>query len=349
MNFKKLYPLHFKPIFVEKVWGGNRLYSILSKNCNPSLPIGESWEISAVEDNISIVDNGFLQGNNLQEIIEIYMTDLVGDKLYLKYGIEFPLLIKYIDANDLLSVQVHPNDKIAHLRHHAYGKTEMWYVIHAEDNAELIMGWKHDMDKETLIKSLEEGKLVEHLNFIKVKPGDVFFIHPGRIHALGKGIVVAEIQQTSDITYRIYDWGRVGLDGKPRDLHIDLALDVIDYKAYDKYKIDYSLELNKTIPLVNCNYFTTNLIEFNQIIYKNYISLDSFVIYMILDGSFSLEYADKKQMELYKGQTVLLPAELDEIKLKPYEKSKILEIYIENIDLEIPDTLNSFFGNDVIV
>ncbi len=349
MKIHSLYPIQFKPICQEKVWGGNRLYSILNKGCDPTRPIGESWEISAVEDFISVVDNGFLQGNNLQDIVEIYMADLVGDKVYLKYGIEFPLLIKFIDANDLLSVQVHPDDNLARLRHHAYGKTEMWYVIHAEPDADLYMGWKHDMDRETLLQALEDNTLVEHLNKEKVKPGDVFFIPPGRVHALGKGIVVAEIQQTSDITYRLYDWGRVGMDGKPRQLHVDLALDAIDYKAYDKYKTEYTPETNNTIPLINCDYFTTNLIEFDRPMEKNYMALDSFVIYIVLEGSLGLEYYKKQRMDLFKGQTVLLPAEFDQVRLLPYEPSKLLEVYVENIDLNMNNTLENFFGEGMIV
>ncbi len=349
MKVHQLYPIQFKPIFKEKVWGGNRLCTILNKNCDPTKPIGESWEISAVQDNISIAENGFLAGNNLQEIIETYLTDLVGDKVYYKYGIEFPLLIKFIDANDTLSVQVHPDDHTAKFRHYAYGKTEMWYVIHAEPDAKLYMGWKHDMDRQTLLKSLDDGTIAEHLNVETVKPGDVFFIPPGRVHALSKGIVVAEIQETSDITYRLYDWGRVGLDGKPRPLHVDLAIDVIDYKAYDNYKISYKPELNKTVQLVSCEHFTTNLLEFNRIIEKNYLALDSFVIYIVVEGYFALEYYKKQRIELKKGQTVLLPAEFSEVKLLPFEKSKILEVYIENINLNVQNSLETFFGEGRIV
>ncbi len=349
MKIHNLYPLKFKPICKEKVWGGQRLRTLLNKDCNPLKPIGETWEISAVQDNISVVDNGFLKGNNLQELVEIYLTDLVGDKVYYKFGIEFPLLIKFIDANDLLSVQVHPDDNTAKFRHYAYGKTEMWYVIYAEPGAKLYMGWKHDMDRETLLKSLEDGSIVEHLNEEEVKPGDVFFIPPGRVHALGKGIVVAEIQETSDITYRLYDWGRVGLDGKPRQLHIDLAVDVIDYKAYDNYKTQYTPEINKTVPLVSCDYFTTNLLEFDRITEKNYLSLDSFVIYIVLEGHFALEYYKKDRVELKKGDTVLLPAEFEDVRLLPFEKSKILEVYIENINLNIQNSLETFFGEGSIV
>ncbi len=349
MKVHQLYPIRFKPIYKEKVWGGNRLCTILNKDCDPTKPIGESWEISAVQENISIVENGFLAGNNLQEIIEIYLTDLVGDKVYYKYGIEFPLLIKFIDANDTLSVQVHPDDNTAKFRHYAYGKTEMWYVIYAEPGAKLYMGWKHDMDRQTLLKALDDGTIEQHLNVEPVQPGDVFFIPPGRVHALSKGIVVAEIQETSDITYRLYDWGRVGLDGKPRPLHIDLAVDVIDYKAYDNYKTSYEPQLNKTVQLISCEHFTTNLLEFNRIIEKNYLALDSFVIYIVVEGYFALEYYKKQRVELKKGQTVLLPAEFSEVRLLPFEKSKILEVYIENINLNVQDSLETFFGEGKIV
>jgi len=349
MKIHNLYPLKFKEIYKEKVWGGNLLCSVLNKDCNPLKPIGESWEISAVQDNLSVVKNGFLAGNNIQEVLEIYLTDLVGEKVYLQYGIEFPLLAKYIHSNALLSVQVHPDDQTAKFRHYAYGKTEMWYVVYAESDAELIMGWKHDMDRSTLLQALDNGTIAEHLNFIKVKPGDVFFIPPGRVHALGKGIIVAEIQQTSDITYRLYDWGRVGLDGKPRELHVDLALDVIDYKAYDKYKIDYKPAPNETIPLISCEYFTTNLLEFDRIIEKNYLTLDSFVIYMAIEGHFALEYYKKERIDVKKGETVLLPAEFADVRLLPYEKSKVLEIYIENFNTNIQNTIDSFFGEGFIV
>ena len=349
MKIHNLYPLIFKPIYKEKIWGGNRLCTILNKNCDSDKPIGESWEISAVQDNISIVDNGFLEGNNLQEIIEIYLTDLVGDKVYYQYGIEFPLLIKFIDANDKLSVQVHPDDNTAKYRHYAYGKTEMWYVLDAEPGAKVYIGWKENMDREKLLKALDDGTIADYLNEVEVKTGDVLFIPPGRVHALNKGIMVAEIQQTSDITYRLYDWGRIGLDGRPRPLHIDLALDVIDYNSYDNYKIPYEPQVNKTVELVSCDYFTTNLLEFNRIIEKNYLTLDSFVIYIVLEGYFALEYYKKERVELKKGQTVLIPAEFSDVRLLPFEKSKILEVYIENFNQNIQNTLDSFFGEGSLV
>jgi len=224
-----LYPIKFQPILKDKIWGGPRLKDILNKSTE-SDKCGESWEISSVQGNLSIVRNGFLTGNNLQELIEVYMGDLVGDKIYSLFGIEFPLLIKFIDANDILSVQVHPDDELARVRHDAYGKTEMWYIIDAEENAELIAGFNRDLNRETYIRHLQGKTLKEILNFEKVRKGDVFFTPAGRVHAVGAGILLAEIQQTSDITYRIYDWERVDDKGNPRELHTELALDALDFK-----------------------------------------------------------------------------------------------------------------------
>src|SRR3972149_1007896 len=196
-----LYPLKFKPIFKDKIWGGDKIKTLLNKDFSPLPNCGESWEISGVQDEISVVSNGFLIGNNLQELIEIYMGDLVGDQVYQKYGIEFPLLIKFIDAHDDLSIQVHPNDKLAMQRHNAYGKTEMWYIIDADRGAKLISGFNTEVTKDAYIKHLENNTLNLILNYEEVKAGDVFFMPAGRVHAIGKGILLTEIQQTSDITY----------------------------------------------------------------------------------------------------------------------------------------------------
>ena len=341
----KLYPLKFRPIFVEKVWGGDRLKKVLNKNI-PSDKTGESWEISAVQDFLSIVDNGILSMNNIQELIEVFMGELVGEQIYLKYGIEFPLLIKFIDANDILSVQVHPDDHIAKHRHYAYGKTEMWYVIDAEPDAEIIVGFNQEIDKNILLESLEKGEIVKYLQKYKVKPGDVFFIPPGTVHALGKGILVAEIQQTSDITYRLYDWGRVGLDGKPRDLHIDLAVDVLDYKPRKDYKRTYEKKLNERSLLVSCQYFTTNLIEFDKQQDYNYSGIDSFVIYMCLDGEFEIDYQRDEPILVKKGETVLIPADLDFVSLIPHKKSKILEVFLPNAELNEQEILDKWLSGD---
>jgi mannose-6-phosphate isomerase len=324
----ELYPLKFKPILKDKIWGGPRLRDILNKR-GASNTCGESWEISGVQDNISLVSNGFLKGNNLQEIIEVYMGDIVGDKVFDKYGIEFPLLIKFIDANDKLSIQVHPDDELAAIRHQAYGKTEMWYIVEAAANAELISGFKKQLDEKTYLHHLQNKTLPDILNFEKVKAGDVFFVPAGRVHAICPGILLAEIQQTSDITYRIYDWDRVDDKGKPRELHTDLALKAIDYKHYDNYRTSYKHENNQTAQIVDCRYFTTNLLNFDRTVEKDFHFIDSFVIYMCLEGSYDLYYDNNESVDIHKGETVLVPAALKNITLIPRIPSRILEIFIK--------------------
>lgn len=324
-----LYPLKFKPILKDKIWGGDKLKTVLNKDFSPLPNAGESWEISGVEGDVSEVSNGFLAGNNLEELVEIYMGDLVGDHIFDQFGVEFPLLIKFIDANDVLSIQVHPDDEMSKERHSAYGKTEMWYVIEADKGSELIVGFNQEVDKDTYVKKLEEGKLEEILNNEPVKAGSCFYIPAGRVHAIGKGILLAEIQQTSDVTYRMYDWNRTDDKGNPRELHTDLAVDVIDYSYEKKYRTDYKTELNETKELVRCPYFTTNLLEFDQAVEMDYHALDSFVIYMCLEGEMTIECEDAENTTVVKGESVLVPAQLDKFILRPKSKSKILEVYIQ--------------------
>ena len=322
-----LYPLKFTPILKDKIWGGNKLHSILGKseagnNC------GESWEISAVEGNISEVSEGFLAGNNLLELIEIYMGDLVGDKIFEKFGNTFPLLIKYIDANDDLSIQVHPGDEVARERHNSFGKTEMWYIIESEKDSKLISGFNKDLDKEEYIETLKAGKLEDIMNFEGTSPGDVFFMPAGRIHAIGSGILLAEIQQNSDITYRIYDYNRKDEHGNERDLHTEEAMDVINFQGNNDTKTRYEKVLNQTLNLASCPFFTTNHMEFDKIVEKDFNFIDSFVIYMCIEGSFTILSPDNEGILLRKGETVLIPAEIKNVILAPEQKSKVLEVYI---------------------
>jgi len=325
---KQLYPLKFKPILKETLWGGNKLKEELGKDTGILKNVAESWEISAVPDNISVVENGFLAGNNLQEIAEIYMGDLLGDSLYDKFGIEFPLLVKFIDANKILSIQVHPNDDLARKRHNAYGKTEMWYVIQADEGAELITGFNRELNKKTYLNYLKRKALPEILNYEKVKEGDVFFIPAGRVHAIGPGILLAEIQETSDITYRIYDWDRVDKNGKSRTLHTDLAIDAIDYHYFKKYKTTYEQNWDRSNRLVACKHFTTNLLQLNRAIEKDYSLLDSFVIYMCVHGAVNLK-TGASTVHIGKGETYLLPAVLKEVRIIPEKTAFLLEIYIK--------------------
>ncbi len=224
-----LYPLKFKPILKDKIWGGAKLRDVLGKKASDKA--GESWEISSVEGDISIVENGFLAGNSLLEVAEVYMGDLVGDSIFDRFGVEFPLLIKFIDAADFLSVQVHPDDAMARERHNSYGKTEMWYIVES-DQGELIAGFNRKLDREQYLRHFNGGSLKEILNHEAVAPGDIYFMPAGRIHAIGPGVLLAEIQQTSDVTYRIYDWDRIDDQGNPRELHTDLALDAIDFSFH---------------------------------------------------------------------------------------------------------------------
>lgn len=324
----QLYPLKFKPFYQERIWGGSRMQHLLNKPTCKNGGCGESWELSGVDGHISVVANGFLEGNDLQEIIEIYMGDLVGDRVYEKFGLEFPLLIKFIDAVDDLSVQVHPDDELAGKRHHSYGKTEMWYVLHADEGAKMNAGFNQPVDREKYIQYLEEERLTELLNYIEVHDGDVLFMPAGRVHAIGKGIVVAEIQQTSDITYRIYDYDRIDKYGNKRELHTDLALDAIDFTYQTDYKTHYQPVKNKTAEVVTCEYFTTNIIEFDQAVQKDISQIDSFVIYICIEGDYELVWDSGHEM-IIKGDTILVPASLDEYRLVPLSGTvKVLEVHI---------------------
>ena len=290
---------------------------------------GESWEVSGVEGNISEVQNGFLEGNSLQELVEIYMGDLGGDKIYKRFGDEFPLLIKFIDAEQDLSVQVHPNDELSKKRHNAYGKTEMWYVVAAEKGALINSGFNQEVTKEKYLDYFNQGKLSELLHYDEVFPGDVFFIPAGRVHAIGKGALVAEIQQTSDVTYRIFDYNRKDKNGNERELHTDLALDAISFDYRENYKTVYQSVKNSSSEIVSCEYFTTNLLEFDKEIEKDYNQLDSFVIYMNLEGEFEIEYEEGK-VAVKKGEKILITDNLETFRLLPVSKEvKTLEVYIQ--------------------
>ncbi|MEE4215333.1 MAG: type I phosphomannose isomerase catalytic subunit [Bacteroidales bacterium] len=326
----ELYPLKFKPILKERVWGGKRLATAYGKKAPEGMKIGESWELSGVQGDISSVANGFLEGNSLEEIVEVYMGDLVGEKVFEKFGREFPLLIKLIDANEDLSIQVHPPDELARERHHAYGKTEMWYVLEADKDAKIYTGFREEMTKEAFRSSLDKGDIAEKMNIENPDPGDVFFLPAGRVHAIGRGVVLAEIQQTSDITYRIWDWNRNGLDGKPRELHTGLSVDAIDYKSYDSYKTRIEPELNGTVNLIDCDYFTCNLVELDRNMIKDYSLTDSFIVYICTSGEASIEW-DEGTMDIKKGETLLIPAIMEKILVRPVSPVKILEVYIREI------------------
>lgn len=324
----QLYPLKFNPIFKDKVWGGDKVKKLFKKDFSPLPNCGECWELSGVENNLSVVSNGFLEGNTLEELIEVYMGDLVGEKVYNKFGLKFPILVKIIDSHEWLSIQVHPDDSLAMKRHGENGKSEMWYVLDADKDAELISGFSREMNKETYQEFFKNNKLKEILNFEKVKTGDVFYIPAGRVHALGPGVCLAEIQQTSDVTYRIYDWGRVDAEGVSRKLHIEEAVDAIDYSYQKNYRTNYSLDPDKPSNLVKSPYFTTNVLSPDKLLSRDYFGLDSFIIIMCVEGSVTLQY-NEGQEKINAGQTLLIPADMHEILLQPEKNAKLLEVYIE--------------------
>jgi mannose-6-phosphate isomerase len=324
----ELYPLKFEPILKDKIWGGDALKSHYNKKPENLPNIGESWEISAVSDNLSIVSNGFLSGNNIEELVEVYMGDIVGDSLYEKFGNEFPLLIKFLEARQDLSIQVHPDNALAKKRHQAYGKTEMWYILENVNDAKIYTGFKDGVTREVYEEAIRNGKIADILNVEIVEPGDALFTPAGRIHAIGAGIVLVEIQQTSDITYRISDWNRKNSEGKSRELHTELALDAVDFNATGKITIRKEPELNKTGNLVSCEFFNTNIISFNTPIDKDYCFIDSFVIYICIEGEFSILW-DGSSEKVIKGETVLLPALIKEVVLKPVGNACVLEIFID--------------------
>jgi len=323
---RTLYPLKFKPIIKDKIWGGIRLREILGKQASDKA--GESWEISGVSGDISVVENGFLSGNSLQELVEVYMGDLVGEHVYERFGLEFPLLIKFIDANDFLSIQVHPDDELARARHHSFGKTEMWYIVEAEEGGQLISGFSRDMDLATYMEHLERGALKEIVNFEQVSKGDIFYMPAGRIHAIGAGVLLAEIQQTSDVTYRVYDWDRLDENGNPRELHTDLAIDAIDFTHHDDYRTRYEKVENGTVTVVDCPYFTTGVLRLDRPMEKDFFKIDSFVIYMCVEGEAGINWPGG-MVPLRKGETVLIPAELKNLAIVPSVPSTLLEVYVK--------------------
>jgi len=318
-------PLKFHPILKERLWGGTKLKDVLDKNSTSAIT-GESWEISTVPGDISLVANGKLAGTSLESIIKKQPQALLGKSVYEKFGSEFPILIKFIDAKQDLSIQLHPNDELAKKRHDSFGKTEMWYVMDANQDAELIVGFNKNVSKEEYTQSIENDTLLSLLNYEKVEEGDTFFINTGKIHAIGAGVLLAEIQQTSDITYRVFDFNRKDKEGNFRELHTALAVDAIDYDNKDDFKVDYSSNLNNTNQMVSCPYFKTNFLELDKNFKIDTSNRDSFTIYMCVGGSATIKIA-AGEITIKKGETVLIPAEAQEINITT-SNTKLLEVTI---------------------
>ncbi len=323
-----LYPLTFKPILKKVIWGGSDICPF--KGISPVQEgIGESWELSHVEGDYSIVAEGELANKSLDDLIKSYGKDLLGEHVIERFGTRFPLLIKFIDARDNLSIQVHPNDELAKERHNSFGKTEMWYVIKASKDAMLYSGFSKQSNPDDYVKRVKENTIMDALQRYDVQEGDVFFLPAGRVHAIGAGCFIAEIQQTSNITYRIYDYNRKDKNGNTRELHTELAKDAIDYTLYPDYRTHYKAHSNATVNLADCKYFTTNLIDMDAIMTRDFSNLDSFVVYICMEGNATITDNNNKSVTVHQGQTVLIPANTESVTIAPSPKAKFLEAYIK--------------------
>ena len=322
----KLYPLRFAPVFKYRIWGGDKLRNLLAKNC-PADSIGESWEISDVPGDETLVAEGPLQGKTLRELIATFGADLMGQPVIDRFGAEFPLLIKFIDAQTPLSIQVHPSDEVAKAKDQSFGKNEMWYVMQADAEASLLVGFDQELTPEAFKKRIETNQVLEVMHREEVAEGDTYYIPTGRVHAIGAGVLLAEIQQTSDVTYRIYDYDRVEPStGKKRALHIDEAMEVIDFKVYDTYKTSYQLSENQQSLLVESPYFKTSMWSVSGTVSLDLSQNDSFTLLIGVGGEASVE-TDEGSYSISCGETLLLPAVIDRAQLVG-DRAKVLAVVV---------------------
>jgi mannose-6-phosphate isomerase len=322
----KFYPLKFKPVFHYRIWGGVKLRTDLHKVYDQD-SIGESWEISAVPESETVVEHGIYKGKTINELIKDFKADFLGEEIYQQYGGVFPLLIKFIDAKKPLSIQVHPNNKLARERHDSLGKNEMWYVMPSFKDATITVGFKEQIDKKLYQKHLDNNTITDVLNEFSVKAGDAFYIPTGRVHAIGAGVVLAEIQQSSDVTYRIYDYDRKDAKtGKKRELHTELALEAIDFKLHDTYHTEYSRKKNQPNELINSPYFKTNFLKIKGKQQRDLSQMNSFVIYMCVKGDASLIY-EKETYCITQGECLLLPAGIEAVCFKA-TTAQLIEVYL---------------------
>lgn len=319
----ELYPLRFKPILKDRLWGGHKLRDVLGKEFKGT-GVGESWELSGVDGDVSLIDNGPYKGKSLKELIQSYPNELLGKPVIDRFGKEFPILIKFIDAQKDLSIQLHPGDELAQARHNSFGKTEMWYVMDADPGAELIIGFKRDMSLEEYQRAMEEKSLPQYLHYEPVSSGDGFFINSGKIHAIGAGILLAEIQQSSDVTYRVYDFDRRDAQGNLRELHTDLALDAMDFKKREDFKIPYGQQKNRENTMVSSPYFKTSYLELDVNTRLSLPYTDSFTALICVDGAAEVVLNSWK-IQIKKGETILIPAAAMEVMVNTSE-SRFLKV-----------------------
>ncbi len=323
-----MYPLKFEPILKSAIWGGDKIIPFKGIESAQSA-VGESWELSGVEGNESVVANGALAGKTITELLQSNGAELVGKANYERFGDEFPLLIKFIDAQDDLSIQVHPDDELAAKRHNSKGKTEMWYVAGCDKGAKLRAGFSKEVTPAEYVASVENNTVTDILKEYDVEQGDLFFLPAGRVHSIGAGCFIAEIQQTSNITYRIYDFARRDAEGNTRELHTEQAKDAIDYRVLSDYRTHYDKEAKeREVELVDCPYFTTSLYNLTAKTAIDLAELDSFIILICTEGSATLT-AGENSLTIKQGETVLFPATTSAIEIEPNAECKLLTTYIK--------------------
>ena len=338
-----LYPLLFEPTLHTVVWGGNQLRPY--KGMEPTdEPIGESWEVSAVPTSTSIVSNGVYAGKDLITVVNENPDAILGKKVNEQYNGKLPLLVKFIDAKRDLSIQVHPNDEMAMREHGKMGKSEMWYVIKADEGAHLYAGFKQEITPYEYQKRVEDGSITEVLADHQVKAGDVFYLPAGRVHAICGGILLAEVQQSSDVTYRIFDYNRPGMDGKPRELHTELAAKALDYHVEDNYRTVYAESSNKAVQIIDSPYFSVRVTEVSKPFHRDLKKYDSFVITMCIEGDCKIKVRSTGEETLLKqGYSTLIPAAIADYDVIPLQgKTRILDAFIDNMDRSISAKVTRF-------
>ncbi len=338
-----LYPFLFNPILQSVVWGGHKLTNYKGLELN-NKPIGESWEVSTVPNKTSIIDNGKYKGIDLTSIIKTFPIEILGKAVSERYNGQMPLLAKFIDAQQDLSIQVHPNDEMAQREHGKKGKSEMWYIIDAKPGSYLYAGFNKEITQEEYKERITNNTITEVLAKHEVNTGDVFYLPAGRIHAIGAGILLAEVQQSSDVTYRIYDYNRKGLDGKPRELHTELAAQALDYHVEPEYRTLYDGKINKANLIIDSPYFSVRVTENTKSFHRNMLKYDSFVISMCIEGDCEIKIRDTgNSITLRHGYTCLIPAAIADYDIIPANgRTKILEAFIDNKERSLTKKITRF-------
>lgn len=329
-----LYPFKFRAQLIHKIWGGHTIAGWYDHVPADYDNVGEAWVMSDIEKYPTEVVNGAHAGDSLQDLLEVYMDELVGGKVYELFGNHFPLLLKFIDAADDLSIQVHPGDDYALENEESLGKTEMWYVLPSKERASIYLGWKQTMNSSLIHAAITDGSLARYLREYRVRAGDVAYIPSGTVHAIQCDTIVAEIQENSDITYRLYDYNRIGNDGRTRPLHLEKALRVMDFETKEEAVLTHPEPIpDGAVNLSKNPYFTANMLTLNQPVQRDYAPLDSFVAYMCVEGSCAVKAldtdADNTVVPMRLGEALLIPAAVNDILIEPSADCKLLEIYME--------------------